>query len=86
MRILVNHCVTFGVSTSVARADFRPVDHSRAQGLVERSERMVSRNVGRTLSELLVSRKPWAALHSLVPLLDDANQPGNLDNFAKQRK
>ena len=39
-----------------------------------------------TSFELLFSRKPRASLDSLVPLLDDAKQPGNLDNFVEQRK
>ena len=36
-------------------------------------------------SELLFSRKPRASLDSLVPLLDDAKQLGNLDHFVEQR-
>ena len=39
-----------------------------------------------TSFELLFSRKPRASLESLAPLLDDAKQPGNLDNFVEQRK
>ena len=38
-----------------------------------------------TSFELLFSRKPRASLDSLVPLLDDAKQLGNLDNFVEQR-
>ena len=39
-----------------------------------------------TSFEFLFSRRPRASLDSLVPLLDDAQQPGNLDNFVEQRK
>ena len=85
-RILVNLCLTFDVPTFVARANFGPADHSRAQGPVESAERMAPRDVGKTLFELLVGRKPRAALDSLVPLLDDVKQPGNFDNIVKQRK
>ena len=47
---------------------------------------MAARDVGGTLFDLLVGREPRAALDLLVLLLDDAKQPGNLDNFVKQRK
>ena len=36
--------------------------------------------------ELLFDRKSRTSLDSLVPLLDDATQPGSLDNFVEQRK
>ena len=39
-----------------------------------------------TAFELLFGRKPRTSLASLVPLLDDATQPGSLDNFLEQRK
>ena len=38
-----------------------------------------------TLFKLLFSCKPQASLGSLVPLLDDAKQPGDLHNFVEQR-
>ena len=39
-----------------------------------------------TAFELLFERKPQTCLDSLVPLLDNATQPGSLDNFVKQIK
>ena len=36
-QILANLCLTFGVPTSVARADFGPADHSCAPGPAESS-------------------------------------------------
>ena len=39
-----------------------------------------------TAFELLFGRKPRMFLDSLVPLLEDATQPGSLDNFQEQRK
>ena len=35
--------------------------------------------------ELLFGRKPRTSLNSLVPPLDDATQPGSLDNFVEKR-
>ena len=39
-----------------------------------------------TAFELLFGRNPRTSLDSLVPLLDDATQPGNLDDFVEQRE
>ena len=39
-----------------------------------------------TSFESLFSRKPRASLDSLVPVLDDVKQLGNLDSFVEQRK
>ena len=39
-----------------------------------------------TAFELLFGRKPRTFLDSLVPLLDNATQPGNLNDFVEQRR
>ena len=39
-----------------------------------------------TAFELLFARRPRTSLDFLVPLLDNATQPGSLDNFVEQRK